>query len=83
MLSSPGTVGWADSPVSCIISSMTFVTDTHIQDDCSLLFSLAVFSFLNMFLGSHFFFFEYIAQHVIIRKGFMSQAKSFSPLTRY
>lgn len=28
MLSSPGTVGWADSPVSCIISSMTFVTDT-------------------------------------------------------
>lgn len=27
-LSSPGTVGWADSPVSCIISSRTFVTDT-------------------------------------------------------
>lgn len=79
MPSSPGTL--AGPPVSCIISSRTFVTDTTYTGRLQFVFFLGWFFFL--FLNKHvswfsyFLFFEYIAQHFIIRKGFTFQAKSF------
>lgn len=73
---------WAYSLISCIISSRTFVTDTTYIG-----FQFGFF-FLFFFLGriptshSYFLFSEYIAQYFIIKKGFKSQAKSFSPSLR-
>lgn len=71
---------WAYSLISCIISSRTFVTNTTyigFQFGGFVLF----FSKYDSCSHSYFLFFEYIAQY-FIKKGFMSQAKSFCPSLR-
>lgn len=71
---------WAYSLISCIISSRTFVTNTTyigFQFGGFVLF----FSRYDSCSHSYFLFFEYIAQY-FIKKGFMSQAKSFCPSLR-